>query len=61
MLLEKEKLLVGSNCFFSDRVSKDVLQRRHFEFDENGNKSSKRVENAVGKGEIAGWEQLLLF
>ena len=30
-------------------------------FDENGRKFSKRVENIVGKGEIARHEQFLLF
>ena len=33
----------------------------NFEFDENGRKFSKRVENIVGKGEIARNEQFLLF
>ena len=33
----------------------------NFIFDENGIKFSKRVENTVGKGEIAGYEQFLLF
>ena len=32
-----------------------------FTFDENGSKLSKRVENIVGKGEIARYEQFLLF
>ena len=32
-----------------------------FKFDENGRKLSKRVENTVGKGEIARYEQFLLF
>ena len=32
-----------------------------FEFDEKGKKFSKRVENTVGKGEIARYEQFLLF
>ena len=32
-----------------------------FKFDENGRKLSKRVENTVGKGEIAHYEQFLLF
>ena len=36
------------------------VYRRH-EFDENGRKFSKHVENTVGKGEIARYEQLLLF
>ena len=33
----------------------------NFKFDENGRKSSKRVENTVGKGEIACNEHFLLF
>ena len=33
----------------------------NFKFDENGKKFSKRVENTVGKGEIALYEQFLLF
>ena len=32
-----------------------------FKFDENSIKFSKRVENTVGKGEIARYEQFLLF
>ena len=35
--------------------------RRQFKFDENGRKLSKRVENTKGKGEIARYEQFLLF
>ena len=33
----------------------------NLKFDENGRKFSKRVENIVGKGEIAHYEQFLLF
>ena len=33
----------------------------NFKFDENGRKLSKPVENTVGKGEIARYEQFLLF
>ena len=33
----------------------------NFKFDENGTKFSNRVENTVGKGEIARYEQFLLF
>ena len=33
----------------------------NFKFDEKGKKFSKRVENTVGKGEIAQYEQFLLF
>ena len=32
-----------------------------FKFDENRLKFAKRVENPVGKGEIARYEQFLLF
>ena len=32
-----------------------------FKFDENGRQFFKRVENTVGKGEIAHYEQFLLF
>ena len=35
--------------------------RRKFKFDENGRKLSKQVENTMGKGEIAHYEQFLLF
>ena len=33
----------------------------NFKFDENGRKFIKWVENTVGKGEIARYEQFLLF
>ena len=33
----------------------------NFKFDKNGRKLSKRVENTVEKGEIARYEQFLLF
>ena len=33
----------------------------NFELDENGRKFSKWVENTAGKGEIAHYEQCLLF
>ena len=33
----------------------------NFKFDENGRKLSKQVENTVGKGETARYEQFLLF
>ena len=33
----------------------------NFKFDENGRKFPKRVENTVGKGEIARYKQFLLF
>ena len=33
----------------------------NFKMDENGRKFPKRLENTVGKGEIARYEQFLLF
>ena len=33
----------------------------NLKFDENGKMLSKQVENTVGKGEIARYEQFLLF
>ena len=33
----------------------------NFQFDDNGRKFFKWVENTVGKGEIARYEQFLLF
>ena len=33
----------------------------NFKFDQNGRKLSKQVENTVEKGEIACYEQFLLF
>ena len=38
-----------------------VFPDENFKFGENGKKLSKRVENTVGKGEIACYEQFLLF
>ena len=33
----------------------------NFKFDENGEKFTNRVDNTVGKGEIACYEQFFLF
>ena len=38
-----------------------VCNSNNFKLDENGRKLSKWVENTVGKGEIACYEQFLLF
>ena len=35
--------------------------RQQFQIDGYGSKLSKRVENTVGKGEVARYEQFLLF
>ena len=45
-----------SKLFRAERVC-----RQQFKFDENDRKLSKREENTVGKGEIARYEQFLLF
>ena len=47
--------------FFISSASKPSQIDNNLKFDENGRKSSKRVENTVGKGEIARYEQFLLF
>ena len=38
-----------------------VFEDDNFKFDENGKKFSKGIENTMGKGEIARYEQFLLF
>ena len=53
LLLSKQQILHSSK-------PKDLTDDR-FNFDENCGKLSNRVENTVGKGEIAGNEQFLLF
>ena len=40
---------------------KRFCRRQIFKVDENGGKFSKRVENTVGKREIALYEQFLFF
>ena len=45
----------------SDSSKLKELADDNFKFEENGRKLSERVENAVGKGEIARYEQFLLF
>ena len=54
MWLEKLNLILDSSKL-------EELADNNFTFDENGRKLSKRVENTVGKGEIARYEQFLLF
>ena len=46
--------------FFDSFKLKDFADD-NFKFDENGRKFAKGVENTVGKGEIARYEQFLLF
>ena len=47
-----------NNKFFDSFGPKDCSDDN---FDENGGKFSKKTENTVGKGEIAHYEQFLLF
>ena len=48
--------MTNFRLFQTERVPDD-----NFKFDENGRELSKWVENTVGKGEIAHYEQFLLF
>ena len=43
------------------RVQTERVCRHNFKFDEKGIKFPKWIENTVGKGEIAHYEQFLLF
>ena len=59
-------LIVGFVYPFPKRQILDPSKLKEFaddnsKFDENGKRLSKRVENTVGKGEIAHYEQFLLF
>ena len=53
------------NPFPNDKVLDSSKLKEYaddnFQFDESDRMFSKRVENAVGKGEIAHYEQFLLF
>ena len=52
------------NPFPNDKFSTSKLTEftdDNFKFDRNGRKFSNRVENAAEKGEIAHYEQFLLF
>ena len=53
-----------NNKFFTLPKSFTFLKEfadQNFELDENGRRFSKRVEDTVGKGEIAHYEQFLLL
>ena len=60
---QSQTLLFNSlpNDKFLDRSELKEFADDNFRFDENGRECSKRVENTVGKGEIARYEQFLLF
>ena len=56
--------LLSFNPFPNNTLNSSKLKEfadDNFKFDENGGEFSKRVENTVGKGEIAHYEQFLLF
>ena len=56
--------MTNVNPFQDDKYNSSKLKEiadDNFKFDENGRKFSKWLENTVGKGEIARYEQFLLF
>ena len=54
-------LTVQSICSLTFSQTTNFSLFQSFKFDENGRKLSKGVENTVGNGEIAWYEQFLLF
>ena len=52
-------IVLGSNLAPPSKLKE--FADNSLKLDENGRKLSKRIENTVGKGEIAGYEQFLLF
>ena len=66
MQTRKNKGLFGKGLTHYQMTNLDSSKLKEFaddnyKFDENGRKLSKRVENTVGKGDIARYEQFLLF
>ena len=55
------EILSSQNLFLPLTSKLNEFADDNFKFVENGRKLSKRVENTVGKGEIARYEQFLLF
>ena len=53
--------LSQTTIFFLNSSKLKELADDNFKFDGNGRKLSKGVENTEGKGEIAHYEQFLLF
>ena len=56
---DKGGILVTNSTLDSSKLKEFVCD--NFEFNEKRRKFSKQIENSVGKGEIAGYEQFLLF
>ena len=59
-------LLCGNGLIHSQFTNFRLFQTQKFvednlKFDENGRKFSKEIENTVGKGEIAHYEQFIPF
>ena len=65
--LDESKILSSGNGLTQYQTTNSRLFQTeefaddNFKFDKNGRKLSKQVENTVGKGEIACYEQFLLF
>ena len=56
---------ISANPFLNDKILNSSKLKQfaqdNFKCYENGRKFSNKVENSVGKGEIARYEQFLLF
>ena len=65
MSISSDLINISSKCFPKRRILGPSKPKQfagdNFKFDENGRKFSKWLENTVGKGEIARYEQFLLF
>ena len=65
MSISSDLINISSKCFPKRRILDPSKLKQfagdNFKFDENGKKFSKWLENTVGKGEIARYEQFLLF
>ena len=70
-LMRRAAVIVGADgiASFNSLTKRQILDSSklkesaddNFKFDESGRMFSKRVDNTVGKGEIAHYEQFLLF
>ena len=60
LCLEKRGLIFPKRQIL-DSSKLNEIANDNFEFDENGRKFSKTIENTVGKEEIARYEQFLVF
>ena len=61
---KKKPIQIQFNPFPNDKFNSSKPKEfadDNFKFDENGRKFQKRGENIVGKGEIARYDQFLLF